>query len=95
MPRTAKALDPRQLASKEVDEYFERIFDTREVFTQGSIYAPCLDDAFARVKDALVAEHVGEHGEEEDMDAWHETFAMEPGDLIGIRIGARLSGGAR
>jgi hypothetical protein len=55
-----------------------------------------MDNAFSSVFEALYAEHVREHGERpNDMADWREMCAIEAGYLIGVRIGARLAGGAR
>jgi hypothetical protein len=77
------------LAARLVDDWFESLLATREVFTVGSIHSRLTETAFEQVQDAVERAHVAGHGPLSD-DVEHEMIAMEAGYLLGVQVGLRL-----
>jgi hypothetical protein len=95
-----KPRDPRGLAIWHVEQWFDSLLASKEVFTQGSVFqAFNMQEAFTEVKDALDREDcasINRGGEPKfDADSGDEDAFCEAGYLIGVQVGLRLRGGVR
>lgn len=96
-----KATRPVDVARHQVDQWFESLLETDQVFTAGSIYQAEMGEAFDIVQEAVkradYAERPNAKPSVEDELAEVEAFARTAGYLIGVQVGLRLraAGGAR
>ncbi len=88
-----KRIDPRKLAIRLVDEWFDAITSSHDGHNSTYTRGQQLSDAFGNVEVALEAEELAEYGaasDDEDAAIRKRIASTEAGYLIGVQVGLRL-----
>lgn len=90
--KTKPTQSAAELAAAIVQDHFDWMLTTPQVFTQGSVYETRLTErAFDEVKAVVLREYIDDHGTPEPGDDLVDEFcAQEAGYLIGVQVGLRL-----